>query len=73
VETTCGEDHNYLFIEGQTYLIGADGKLMSSRRGPAATGFAAFRGPEVVRPISAHSQLEGTTDAAAVSSSQGVW
>lgn len=46
VETTCGEDHNYLFIEGQTYLIGADGKLMPSGRGQQPPDLRHFEAPK---------------------------
>lgn len=31
-EHACNETNNYVFIEEQTYLIGADGKLMPSRK-----------------------------------------
>jgi hypothetical protein len=46
VETTCGENNNYLFIEGQTYLIGADGKLMPSRRGQQPPDTRHFEAPK---------------------------
>jgi len=32
IEHSCGESNAYVFIEGQTYLIGLDGKLEPSRK-----------------------------------------
>jgi hypothetical protein len=32
VEHSCGEANDFIFIEGQTYRIGLDGKLEPSRK-----------------------------------------
>jgi hypothetical protein len=32
IEHSCAENNHYVFIEGQTYLLGLDGKLMPSRK-----------------------------------------
>jgi hypothetical protein len=43
-EHNCGESNDYIFIEGETYLIGIDGKLMPSRKGQPAPDMRHFGG-----------------------------
>jgi len=45
VEHSCAENNDYIFIEGQTYHIGIDGKLGPSRPGQAPPDLRHFNEP----------------------------
>jgi hypothetical protein len=46
VESICPESNNYVFIEGETYLTGADGKLMPSRKDQPPPDLRHFNQPQ---------------------------
>jgi hypothetical protein len=44
VEHSCAENNDWLFIEGDSYMIGIDGKLMPSRKGQQPPDMRHFEG-----------------------------
>jgi hypothetical protein len=46
VEHTCAEANDYVFIEGETYQVAIDGKLMPTRKDQAPPDLRHFREPQ---------------------------